>query len=145
MDYSELIKDLDNLKEVARNKGLARLGDEIINMAYSMAKSLYLGKCDGEKVNKKVLMQAMKGSGLRNLAKSRANSHDIADSAEAIIAYAVLDEKITIDSIIDLLSTELKKNNPNMNNVSEKQEADINILTILLINIKKLFNNKLPQ
>ena len=48
---SLLIKDIKSAKEAARNKGLAKLGDEIINMCFSLARSLHTMECTGEKVS----------------------------------------------------------------------------------------------
>jgi len=47
MDYEYLISDL-NLNKTQRaigtDKGLAKIGDGIVNLAYSVAKSIYLTK-----------------------------------------------------------------------------------------------------
>ena len=66
MDYEFLIRDLDlnkSQKAIGTDKGLAKLGDGIVNLTYSMAKSIYLTKSSpnnkvlrtGVKVSKKIL------------------------------------------------------------------------------------------
>ena len=100
MKFSKLLEGIDNIEIAAKNKGLAKLGDEIVNMGFSLGESLFTSKLTGEKVNATILHEAMKASGLRYLAKTRANAHSIADSAEAVIAYAFLQGKVTIDQLV---------------------------------------------
>ncbi|MFX0080859.1 MAG: ribonuclease III family protein [Candidatus Hodarchaeota archaeon] len=118
MDYEFLIKDLDlnkSQKAIGTDKGLAKIGDGIVNLTYSMAKSIYLTKNSpnnkilrtGVKVSKKILANALKNANMKNFAKTRADAHDFADTAEALVAYAWLSKKITIDDIINYLSENL--------------------------------------
>ena len=106
MFYDFLIKDIElnkSQKILGTDKGLAKIGDSIVNLAYSMAKSIYLTKNSknnkivrtGWKVSKTVLANALKETGMKNFARSRANAHDIADTAEALVAYVWLKEKMT--------------------------------------------------
>ena len=47
MDYEFLIADLNrkkSQKSIGTDKGLAKIGDGIVNLAYSVAKSIYLTK-----------------------------------------------------------------------------------------------------
>ncbi|MFX1278580.1 MAG: ribonuclease III family protein [Promethearchaeota archaeon] len=115
MDYKFLIKDLDlnkSQKEIGTDKGLAKIGDGIVNLTYSMAKSIYLTKNSpysniirtGTKVSKTILANALKNANLKSFAKNRADAHDLADTAEAIVAYLWLSRKVDIHEIIDFLS-----------------------------------------
>ena len=118
MDYKFLVRDLDlniSQKEIGTDKGLAKIGDGIVNLTYSMAKSIYLTKNSlnnkiirtGTKVSKKILANALKNASLKNFAKTRADAHDLADTAEALVAYVWLSKKVAIHEIIDVLSNNL--------------------------------------
>lgn len=119
MDYKFLIRDIELIKSqkaIGTDKGLAKLGDGIVNLTYSMAKSMYLTKNSpnnkilrtGIKVSKKILATALKNANMRNFAKSRADAHDFADTAEALVAYVWLSKKISLDEIINYLLKNLK-------------------------------------
>ncbi len=119
MDYKFLIRDIELIKSqkaIGTDKGLAKLGDGIVNLTYSMAKSMYLTKNSpnnkilrtGVKVSKKILATALKNANMRNFAKSRADAHDFADTAEALVAYVWLSKKISLDEIINYLLKNLK-------------------------------------
>jgi dsRNA-specific ribonuclease len=121
MPYDSLLHDLQKditPKRIGTDKGLAKLGDALINLAYSMAKSIYLSKISesknvirtGMKVSREVLSKSLKDAHLKNFSKSRADAHDMADTVEAIIAYVWLDDKVSLEEIIDLLLKSLKGN-----------------------------------
>ena len=65
MAYKFLISDITQInsqKSIGTDKGLAKIGDGIVNLAYSVAKSIYLTKKNsnrvlrtGLKVSKKIL------------------------------------------------------------------------------------------
>ncbi|MHA1490368.1 MAG: ribonuclease III family protein [Promethearchaeota archaeon] len=112
MDFEFLISDLNkNLfqKTIGTDKGLAKIGDGIVNLAYSVAKSSYLTNNSktiirtGLKVSKTILSNALKNANLKNFAKNRANAHDLANTVEALIAYVWLNNNITLNEIIKLL------------------------------------------
>jgi hypothetical protein len=117
MPYIFLIEDLIHNKfprSIGTDKGLAKIGDGIVNLAYSTAKSLYLTKKNkdkqirtGTQVSQTILSKALKDTGLKVYAKTRADAHDLADTAEALIAYVWLGNKMTLTQIIDLLSENL--------------------------------------
>jgi uncharacterized cupin superfamily protein len=119
MDYHFLIDNIpETQKAIGTDKGLAKIGDGIVNLAYSVAKSIYLTKKDptkhitrtGDKVNKNILAKALKEADMKSFAKNRANSHDLANTVEAIIAYLWLKDKISIHKLIYLLITNLSGN-----------------------------------
>jgi hypothetical protein len=109
-----LLKDLNlNLtqKSIGTDKGLAKIGDGIVNLTYSVAKSMYLTRNNknnkiirtGKKVSKTILAEALKNANMKSFSKNRADAHDLADTVEAIIAYIWISEKMSIKEIIDLL------------------------------------------
>ena len=116
MTFHFLLDDLNkNLsqKNIGTDKGLAKLGDSIVNLTYSMAKSIYLTRNNprnrvirtGNKVSKKILAEALKNADLKPFAKNRGDAHDMADTVEAIVAYVWLSNKMSIDDIIEILWT----------------------------------------
>lgn len=115
MPYEFLLTDINqNLTEkaIGTDKGLAKIGDSIVNLTYSIAKSIYLTKNStsnkiirtGMKVSKKILAEALKDANMKKFAKSRADAHDLADTVESLIAYVWLSEKMSTKEIIEFLS-----------------------------------------
>ena len=113
MSYKFLISDLNSQKRIGTDKGLAKIGDGIVNLAYSIAKSIYLTENSsnilrtGIKVNKTILSNALKNADMKNFAKNRADAHDLANTVEAIVAYVLLNDKMTLNEIIDFLKDNL--------------------------------------
>ncbi|MFX1502912.1 MAG: ribonuclease III family protein, partial [Promethearchaeota archaeon] len=114
MDYEFLISDLNlnkSQKIIGTDKGLAKIGDGIVNIAYSVAKSIFLTKNNpndniirtGKKVGKVILGNALKNARMKSFAKTRANTHDLADTVESIVAYIWLSNKMSIKEIIEFL------------------------------------------
>ena len=115
MTYEFLISDLNKInsqKSIGTDKGLAKIGDGIVNLAYSVAKSIYLTRNNsnkevvrtGLKVSKKILSNALKNANMKNFAKNRADAHDLANTVEAIVAYVWLSNKMSLKEIIDFLT-----------------------------------------
>jgi len=144
MAYTFLISDLNRLntqKSIGTDKGLAKIGDGIVNLAYSMAKSIYLTKNSsnnilrtGLKVSKKILSNALKNAEMKSFARSRADAHDLANTVEAILAYVWLSNKITLHEIIDFLTENLSGN---LHNRTEEIHSATEAFTNLLNYIKK--------
>ncbi|MFX1338061.1 MAG: ribonuclease III family protein [Promethearchaeota archaeon] len=140
MSYKFLIRDLNSQKKIGTDKGLAKIGDGIVNLTYSIAKSIYLTKNSsnilrtGLKVNKTILSNALKNADMKHFAKNRADAHDLANTVEAIIAYAFLNDKMTLNEIIDFLKENLSGDIKNR--AQETKYASI-AFTNLLNNIKK--------
>lgn len=116
MSYKFLINDLNSQKKIGTDKGLAKIGDGIVNLTYSIAKSIFLTENSsnilrtGLKVNKTILSNALKNAGMKNFAKKRADAHDLANTVEAIIAYVFLNDNMTLNEIIDFLKDNLSGN-----------------------------------
>lgn len=93
------------------DQDLAKLGDCIVNLIYSLGRSIAKDKPDGAKAPNKVLSESLNKSGLRNLAPSRVDKHQLGDVTEAIIAYAWLQEKIEIKEAAEIISNSLTEVN----------------------------------
>jgi hypothetical protein len=87
------------------DKGLARLGDAFINLAFSYAKTKVKGKPFGEKVPDRVLSQALE------LAKipvpTRLKHGQRGDMVESIIAYSWLSGLIGLEEATMVIASEL--------------------------------------
>lgn len=145
MTFNFLLDDLNqNLsqKTIGTDKGLAKLGDSIVNLAYSMAKSIYLTRNNqnnriirtGNKVSKKILAEALKNAELKPFAKNRGDAHDMADTVEGIIAYVWLSNKMSLDEIIEVLWKSLSGD---FSNRTQEIEIARNAFTVLLNVMKK--------
>ncbi|MFX1377566.1 MAG: ribonuclease III family protein [Promethearchaeota archaeon] len=150
MDYEFLISDLNlnkSQKAIGTDKGLAKIGDGIVNLAYSLAKSIYLTKNSpnkkpirtGKKVSKIILETALKNANMKNFAKTRANAHDLADTVESLVAYVYLNNKMNLKEFIDFLVDHLSGDL--YNRTEEIRNATI-AFTNLLNHIKKFLPNK---
>lgn len=114
MVYDYLLDEINqhlSQKAIGTHKGLAQIGDELVNFVYSVAKSIYLTKnssknnivLTSKKVGKKILATALKEAKLKQFAKNRADAHDLADTVEAIIGYIWLSKKMQVEELIDFL------------------------------------------
>ncbi len=92
-----------NLAKVLTDHKLAALGDAYINLAYSLAISERKGQPSGAKVKGSVLAEAFKKAGLRAHMPSRVSRHMLADAAEALIVYAWLHRRITLEECVAIL------------------------------------------
>lgn len=102
------IPEYKSLREILTDQKLAALGDAYVNFVYSMALSKRTGEPTGAKVDNRLLAEALKKSGLRNLLPSRTDRHKQADAAEALIVYAWVRDVMTIKEGISIL--EQRKN-----------------------------------
>jgi len=145
MSFDFLLKDLNNnltQKSIGTDKGLAKIGDSIVNLTYSVAKSIVLTRNSkinntirtGMKVSKTILANALKKADMKKFSKSRADAHVLADTVEALIAYVWFIEKMTIEDIINILVDSL---NENLTVRSEEIKNATAAFTNLLIHIKK--------
>ena len=143
MVYKFLVKDIEsNLsqKAIGTDKGLAKIGDGIVNLSYSVAKSVYLTKNansksiirTGTKVGKKILAEALKEAGMKDFARSRADAHDMADTVEAIVAYIWITEKMSIKEITDFLIEHLEGDlNSRIEEIAGARGAFVSLLNFI--------------
>lgn len=149
MPFEFLVNDLPNSqKNIGTDRGLAKIGDNVVNLAYSLAKSIHLTKNNlknktvrtGLKVNKTILANALKNADMKKgFAKSRADAHDLADTVEALIAYAWLSNKMNLNEIVSFLTEHLAGDLTTRN--QEIKEAT-DAFTSLLTYIKKFLPDK---
>lgn len=140
MDFDFLVRDINeklSQKAIGTDKGLAKIGDGIVNLTYSVAKSIYLTKTSsnktiyrtGIKVSKKVLAEALKNANMKSYAKSRADSHDLADTVEALIAYIWISNKMSIKEITEFLYNNFSGNlNLRVEEITSATKAFTNLL-----------------
>jgi len=148
MPYEFLINNLPKTKKaIGTDKGLAKIGDGIINLSYSIAKSIYLTKKSnsnqiirtGQKVSKKILANALKNANMKEFAKNRADAHDLANTVEALVAYVWLVNKISIEELISLITTHLSGN---ITRRFDEIENATSAFTKVLISIKPFLPTK---
>lgn len=96
-------------KEAFLDENLAKFGDALVNLIYSLARSIAKRDPDGAKVSNKVLSDALSSAGLRKIAPSRSDRHELGDITESIIAYAWINDKIEIKEAAEIISKFLDK------------------------------------
>jgi len=149
MDYEFLISDLNlnkSQKIIGTDKGLAKIGDSIVNLAYSVAKSIFLTKNNlnekiirtGKKVSKTVLETALKKANMKSFAKTRADAHDLADTVEALVAYVWLSNKMSLKELANFLADNLSGDLYNRN-------EEIKNATIAFTNLLNYIKEFLPE
>ena len=111
----------NTLEEVLNDNGLAKTGDAIVNLCYSLAKSLILGRATGEKVRDDVLAKAIRETPLYERMNKRTDRGTAADSYEAVIAYLWMSKKVTIEFIVNHLTDNLSLDTK----TSRKKEVEI--------------------
>ena len=150
MDYEYLIRDLNQFssqKIIGTDKGLAKIGDGVVNLAYSVAKSIFLTNNStnkkivrtGLKVNRTILSNALKNANMKEFAKSRGDAHDLADTVEAIMAYVWLSNKMTLSDIIDILKNNFEGD---FRIKSQELKSATQAFTKLLIHVIKYLPEK---
>jgi hypothetical protein len=143
--YDFLLKDLKKdftQKKIGTDKGLAKIGDGVVNLSYSLAKSIYLTQNSknnnivrtGVKVSKNILAEALKLANMKEFAKSRADAHDMADTVESLVAFVYLNNSMSINDITNHL---LKELSGNLLNRQEEIESARKAFTGLLNEMKK--------
>lgn len=95
--------DEKQLLSILLDKELAKFGDSLLNFSYSLALTRRKGRPTGSNVNNKVLSTAAKNVGIRRMLPPRMDRGDIADSVEALIGYAWLNRKVTLDELSSTL------------------------------------------
>ncbi len=106
---SGFFSDYSDSKDAVLNEDLSKLGDPLVNLIYSLARSMSRDKPDGAKAPNKVLSESLSAAGLRGLAPSRVDSHRLGDVTEAIIAFAWLRGEIEIVEAASILADSFEK------------------------------------
>ena len=94
----------NQLRLVAADKNLARLGDSFVNFVFSLALTRVRGTPHGVKVSNRVLADAARNAGLRSMLPKRLTGGDIANAAEALIAHAWMQTWISLERIVTVLA-----------------------------------------
>jgi len=110
-----------NVESIMHDKGLAKVGDGLVNFCYSLAKSLAIGGATGEKVRDSVLARAIRATSVYHHMNRRTDAGRAGDAYEAIMAYLWMTEKISISDMVDSLSKSLDIDKT----TSRKKEGEI--------------------
>lgn len=97
------LKKYESLTQVLTDRNLAALGDAYVNFAYSLALSNKIGRPCGKKVKGATLSEALRKAGLRAHLPSRMDRHSLSDAAEALLAYAWLNNFVSLDEDVETL------------------------------------------
>ncbi|MFQ5976152.1 MAG: ribonuclease III family protein [Candidatus Hydrothermarchaeales archaeon] len=87
---------------------LSNIGDNFVNLIYSMALSNVMGKPVGKKVSNYILSEALLKSGLREHGGRRLDKHDMADFVESMIIFAWAKGMITMEETVRILRENLE-------------------------------------
>ncbi|HUX99613.1 MAG TPA: ribonuclease III family protein [Candidatus Deferrimicrobium sp.] len=128
------IKNFSNLREIAINKDLAKLGDNFVNFIYSLAKSCVLGQFSGWKLPDKVLAQALRDADLRFLISTKSSAHDLGDAVESLIVYAWVFQKFSLEELTTILYNQLKTGD--FSDKKKEERSAIQAFTAVLLEIK---------
>ena len=91
------------VESIMNDKGLAQIGDNLVNLCYSLAKSIVLERSGGQKVRDSVLARAIRATSVYKHIGHRTDMGGAGDAYEAIMAWLWMKEKITIERIVELL------------------------------------------
>ena len=111
----------ESLTELLMDQKLAKLGDAYVNFLYSIVLSKKKGEPTGTKVKGRLLADAFKKAGLRELLPSRIDRHKQADAAEALIVYSWLRGTMNMEEALEIL---------------EQNEDNVEGLSVLLLTAK---------
>lgn len=127
---------INSIQTAMRNKELAKLGDPLTNLLHSLAQSLVTDRFGGNKVSGKTLATALRLADLRRLAPPRLDAHGLADSVEAIIAYAWICGMLNIPEAATMLSKEFQRAIKNTERTRQAQtKAVATAFAVLLRNL----------
>jgi len=96
--------DSETIRRVVQDKQLASLGDAFVNFIYSLALTKRNGRPEATKVSDRILSEAFRQAGLRELLGSRLSRKELANGAESLLVDAYRRQLITIDECVSILS-----------------------------------------
>jgi hypothetical protein len=91
------------IEAILKDKGLAKVGDAIVNLCYSLAKTLVLGRATGEKVQDVVLARAIRATPVYRQLNRKTDAGTAADAYEAILSFLWMKGSVTIEEIVQHL------------------------------------------
>ncbi len=115
----------ESVESIMNDKGLAKVGDNLINFIYSLAKSVVLGQTTGEKVRDSILARAIRATSVYRHISRRTDAGRAADAYEAIMAYLWMTGKITIPQAVESLTKTLHIDSK----TSRKKEGEVAALS----------------
>jgi len=101
--WDSLVDSHDSVEAIMNDKGLAQIGDNLVNFCYSLAKSVVLGKMSGEKVRDSILARAIRPTSVYQYMRRRTDVGKAADAYEAIMAWLWMKNLIKIQFIVQFL------------------------------------------
>ena len=110
-----------SLESIMNDKGLAKVGDNLVNFVYSLAKSVVLGHTTGEKVRDSVLARAIRATKVYSHISRRTDAGRAADAYEAIMAFLWMSGKLTIQEAVESLTDTLQIDTK----TSRKKEGEV--------------------
>jgi hypothetical protein len=134
-----------SIETIMHDKGFAKIGDNVVNLCYSLAKSQVLGKMTGEKVRDSVLARAIRETPVYSYMNRRTDAGTAADAYEAIMAYLWMSGKITIQEVVESLAQTLDIDST----TNRKREGEIaavsfqRLLEQLIIHLPQKPNQKM--
>jgi len=105
--WDKLLVQHDSLEAIMNDKGLAQIGDNLVNFIYSLAKSVVLESMSGEKVRDKVLAKAIRATSIYDHIGHRTDAGRAADAYEAIIAWLWMKDRLDAGWAIGYLAERL--------------------------------------
>ncbi len=136
-----LVPKIETMKDIGMNKKLAKFGDSVTNLIYSIAKTVCVREFDQRKVNRDILSTALKQAQMKEYGKTRSNAHDMANTAEAFIGYMYCFENWSIEAMANMLVPILSQYN--LDDYKEEIRGATSAFTDLLTKIKELLSAKL--
>ncbi|MHA1481535.1 MAG: ribonuclease III family protein [Candidatus Thorarchaeota archaeon] len=109
------------IESIMNDKGLAQIGDNLVNLCYSLAKSTVLEKSGGQKVRDSVLARAIRATSVYKHIGHRTDMGGAGDAYEAIMAWLWMKRNITIEKIVELLVENLNLDSK----ISRKKEGEL--------------------
>ncbi len=119
--WDNLLAHHDSVESILNDKGLAQIGDNLVNFFYSLAKSVVLDSMSGEKVRDKILAKAIRATSIYQHIGRRTDAGRAADAYEAIIAWLWMTNRIDPKWVIEFLVEHLNIDRT----TNRKQEAEI--------------------
>ncbi len=124
------------LREIMRNRNLAKFGDALTNFIYSLAKTNVFDNPAGERVYDKALSEAVRTTGIRSLMPSSSSAGEVGDGAEALIGHSFLKGLFTIEELTAILESSIQEyTKEDFQKRSKEREIMIEAFTKLILEI----------
>ncbi len=137
--WDSLVDSHDSVEAIMNDKGLAQIGDNLVNFCYSLAKSVVLDKMQGEKVRDSVLARAIRATSVYKYMGRRTDIGRAADAYEALVAWLWMKNLLDISSIVEFLTKYLEINSK----TNRQEEGEIAALAFQKL-LEKVSNNFPP-